>query len=129
PLMEAAERPRSARLEKFATAAIAKAIDQLANGKATGQAGIPAEVMKIAKSRCSRAFKILFDFIIDHKVVPSCWCAARIHPVPKKGDLTKISNYRPISLTEVDRKLFESLLITKVREVVEPLSIEQGGFR
>ena len=41
-----------------------------------------------------------------------------IQPVPKKGDLTKIKNYRPISLAEVPRKLF-----------LEPLSIEQGGFR
>ena len=49
--------------------------------------------------------------------------------MPKKGDLTKISNYRPISLTEVGRKLFESMLLPAVTDIVEPLSVEQGGFR
>jgi hypothetical protein len=41
----------------------------------------------------------------------------------------QIGNYRPISLTEILRKLFESLLMPHCVAIVEPLSVEQGGFR
>lgn len=60
---------------------------------------------------------------------PTEWKMAKIHPVPKKGDLTKVENYRPISLTEVFRKIFERMLLVHVLKFIEPLNMEQGGFR
>ena len=41
---------------------------------------------------------VMFRFFADNAVVPQSWKIARIQPVKKKGDLTRISNYRPISL-------------------------------
>ena len=43
--------------------------------------------------------------------------------------ITKISNYRPISLTEVSFKLNEGIVLPHLIQVLEPLSVEQGGFR
>jgi Reverse transcriptase (RNA-dependent DNA polymerase)/Endonuclease-reverse transcriptase len=108
---------------------ISLGIKNLANGKASGISGIFAEVLKAINETVAEPLYELFSFCLQHKVVPTSWCRARIHPVPKKGDLTKIANYRPISLTEVPRKLFESLLLQSVRKHVEPLAVEQGGFR
>jgi hypothetical protein len=54
---------------------------------------------------------------------------ALIHPVPKKGNLSRIDNYRPISLTETLRKLYEKCIQPVLRERLEPLDISQGGFR
>ena len=54
---------------------------------------------------------------------------ARIQPIPKKGDLTMISSYRPIALTEVLRRVFEGMLVAIVSANVEPLALEQGVFR
>lgn len=53
---------------------------------------------------------------------------ALLCPVPKKGDLSLISNYRPISLTEVNRKIFEMCLLRRLNNEVN-ISREQGGFR
>jgi hypothetical protein len=39
-----------------------------------------------------------------------------------------ISNYRPISLTEVTRKIYEMCLLDRLKAVT-PLSREQGEFR
>jgi hypothetical protein len=61
-------------------------------------------------------------------VVPSSWTRALICPVPKKGDLSHITNYRPISLTETSRKLFELCLLRHLQPLAN-LSREQGGFR
>ena len=60
---------------------------------------------------------------------PTMWKRVRIQPVPKKGDLSRIENHRPISLTEVPRKVYEAILLPWLVRVVEPLSMEQGGFR
>jgi hypothetical protein len=109
--------------------AIKLAIRKLAKGKATGNSGLPAEVLIALVSIVWQPLQYLFIFCAENQVVPTSWTKARIHPVPKKGDLTKISNYRPISLTEVGRKLFESMLLPVVTGMVEPLSVEQGGFR
>lgn len=45
------------------------------------------------------------------QTVPSSWTRSLIYPVPKKGNLSVISNYRPISLIEVLRKIFEMCLL------------------
>ena len=106
-----------------------KAIKTLAKGKACGGSGIPGEVFQALREWIWEPLQLLFLFCANNGVVPRSWTKARIHPVPKKGDLTKISNYRPISLTEVGRKLFESMLLPHLTSTVEPLSVEQGGFR
>jgi hypothetical protein len=106
-----------------------KAIKELAKGKACGGSGIAAEAFQALHEWVWEPLRLLFLFCSANGVVPKSWTRARIHPVPKKGDLTKISNYRPISLTEVGRKLFEAMLLPYLTSLVEPLSVEQGGFR
>ena len=63
------------------------------------------------------------------KTVPSKWKLAAIVPVPKKGDLTKVENYRPITLLETPRKLFEMLVLGQMKATIKNLSCAQGGFR
>lgn len=104
-------------------------LEMLARGKAAGNSGIPAEAMIATSDLISEPLSMLFTMIMELRVAPSSWKIARIHPVPKKGDLSKIENYRPISLTEAMRKLFESLLLPILKQYLEPLSVEQGGFR
>ena len=70
----------------------------------------------------------MFTTYFDLGVVPRSWTRALVCPVPKKGDLEFIANYRPISLTETGRKLFE-LCLLRYMSPITPLSREQGGFR
>ncbi len=51
-------------------------------------------------------------------------------PVPKKGDLSRISNYCPISLTETHRKIFEHCILDYLQSHFgNVISKCQGGFQ
>lgn len=108
---------------------IGKEMRKLPTAKAPGNTGLRNELLRIAPDEFCTLVEILFDFIWDCGVVPSSWHFAIIQPVPKKGDLTKIENNRPISLTENMRKLFERMILGELDKVIEPLDIAQGGFR
>ena len=97
--------------------------------KAPGPTGIPNELLVPYSTSLVQCLAFLFNKILRAGCVPKAWTVAHIQPVPKKGDLKLISNYRPISLTENLRKLFERIILDRVRSVVEPLSASQGGFR
>lgn len=116
-------------IELFNLPRITEEIKNLAKGKATGDTGIPAEALQIDCEMSARLLQPIFIFSASKQIVPTTWTRSRIQPVPKKGNLSIISNYRPISLTEVTRKLFERLILKEVTEKIEPLSVEQGGFR
>lgn len=113
----------------FSLGAVSFAISMLPKGKATGNSGIPSEALSVAAPIVAGPIQMLFEACWNMRMIPKSWKEARIHPIHKKGDQTDISNYRPISLTEVVRRLFETLLLPLVTEAAEPLSIEQGGFR
>ena len=56
-------------------------------------------------------------------------CLLKIIPIPKKGDLTSIRNYIPISLLSILSKLLEKLIYDQVITFIRPnLSKKQFGF-
>lgn len=62
--------------------------------------------------------------------IPQEWQEALIQPIHNKGDPKSIANYRPISLTENLRKLYErSLQGTITNAINQSLHKSQGGFR
>lgn len=103
--------------------------------KAGGESGVINELFllcdRMALTNCLRGF---FSLCFSTGLVPTSWKKAIIVPVPKKGDMSDIANYRPISLLEVSRKLFEKCLLNHLLEEMssgklKKLSEEQGGFR
>lgn len=98
--------------------------------KASGYSGIPNELLKYGGFELTKMLGSLFSMCISWSLVPSCWRSAIICPVHKKNDPGVIENYRPISLLEHVRKLFECYINEKfLLSIIEPLSIHQGGFR
>jgi hypothetical protein len=45
------------------------------------------------------------------------WKMAHVVPIFKKGDKSKSSNYRPVSLTSICSKLMEHILHSNIRHV------------
>lgn len=113
----------------FSYEAILNAILEMPEGKATGHLGIPSEALSTVADLVAWPILRLFERSWKAACVPESWKLARIQPVPKKGDLTVIKNYRPISLTETLRRLYERMLVRLLSEAIEPLQVEQGGFR
>lgn len=109
---------------------ISAAIARLAWAKATGPDKLPNEIFSISPKHISELLQPLFQLTIKYGCTPSSW--RHIHIVPiwkKKGSPKDISNYRPISLANSIRKIFELTLLDELVNHIEPLSIEQNGFR
>lgn len=114
--------------ELFDESVILDCLVRSPTGKAPGMTGLCVELLQPVSDAIVPILHLLFTCYFTCQVVPSSWTRALICPVPKKGDLSRINNYRPISLTEVSRKLYETCLLVHLTEVV-PISMEQGGFR
>ncbi len=102
---------------------------QLPTGKASGKTGIRNELLKYLAPALGLPLAMFFNKMIKSGYVPCKWKEARIIPVPKKEGSSLISDYRPISLLESVRKVFERCIYQFINEKIEPLDIAQGGFR
>ena len=105
--------------EPFTLLEVAEAKKQLREGKAPGEDGIMPEVLKRADID-----DILLQFsnmmLMDHDL-PDQLAVMNIIPVPKKGDLSQVSNYRGIALTSLVSKLINRMIINRIRPVIDPL--------
>ena len=114
----------------FSAKDVHTAMRMLPKAKAPGTSGLRNELVREAPYEMAIALWGLFKACWMTGLIPKEWNMAIIHPVPKKGDLSIIANYRPISLTETLRKLYEKCLQPALTRILEPiLDISQGGFR
>ena len=97
-------------------------------GKACGEDGITPELLRYAGLDSE-----ILGFINDafaRDSIPEKWKTLIIVPVPKSGDLSKTDNYRGISLISLVMKMYNRLLLNRLRPVIDPLlRINQNGFR
>src|ERR1700755_2739043 len=89
---------------------VTSAHSELNTKKAYGPDGIPPLFLKTCASELASCLGKLFRLCLSTLTFPSCWKRALIQPVPKKGNQSQPSNYRPISLTSVLYEVFESNL-------------------
>lgn len=58
------------------------------------------------------------------------WSLSSIIPVPKSGDLSKPDNYRGISLICFAAKVYNRMILNRIRPAIDPhLRENQNGFR
>lgn len=116
-------------LRQFSCEAIVGVIGRVVKGKTPGISGLSYDHLKLCACAAAERLQVLFELCLRTGHTPTSWKRARICPVPKRGDLTRIENYRPISLTEVSRKIFEHCMQAAMAEQMSALDIAQGGFR
>ena len=78
--------------------------------KAYGSDGIPPIVLKECAFLLAGPLVRLVRLCLVTSTFPPCWKHSLVFPVPKKGDRSCPSNYRPIPLTCVISKIFETIL-------------------
>ena len=109
---------------------IHKAIKQLQNGKAAGPDNIPAEALKADVETSVEMLYPLFRDIWEKEEVPADWKEGYLIKLPKKGDLASCSNYRGITLLSIPGKIFNRVLLNRLKDSVDPhLRDHQAGFR
>lgn len=99
--------------------------------KAPGLDNITGRALRHAPPSVIQTLCILFTSIISTCYFPTTWKKAKIVCFPKPGkDLLFPQNYRPISLLPTISKIFEKILLVKIKKYLDPLlRPEQYGFR
>ena len=100
-------------------------------GKASGPNGLSNRVLKELSVQLSIPFCSLFNQSLQTGFLPSFYKEANVCPVPKKGDLSSVSNHRPISLLNAEAKVFERLVFKYLFNHLRDnnlLSSLQSGF-
>ena len=111
---------------------VRRAFCSLKTKKAYGPDGIPPRILRDFAFELAPVLCRLFRLILKTGTYPLSRKHTLVQPVPKKGDLSNPSNYRPIALSSVIAKVFESILNSHFLNHLEKnllLSNHQSGFR
>jgi hypothetical protein len=109
---------------------ISSAIKQLKNGKSAGPDSIPAEALKADVETSVDLQHTLLGKIWEEEEIPTEWKEVYLIKLPKKGDLSSCSNYRGITLLSIPGKVFNRILLNRMKDAVDPhLRDQQAGFR
>ena len=93
-----------------------------------GGDGIPPVVFKGAATPLLEPLHYLYTLCINKSYFPLEWRKHFIVPIPKSGDLSQVSNYRPVSLLRSVSKVFERIIFNKVFEFLASSSISHWQF-
>ncbi|KAK9827146.1 hypothetical protein WJX74_008106 [Apatococcus lobatus] len=124
---------------------VERTLAKLPNGRATGQAGWPAELLRYAayytEAEAGHRFKVwmlaplLTNFLnacFRHGQLPACISSAIVTPVHKKACRLDPSNYRPIAVGEPLYRLYTTILNDRLvawSKEHKLRSPAQAGFR
>ena len=74
----------------------------------------------------------LFNLSLVIGIFPAKWKEALVKPLPKGGDLSEVSNWRPVANIPLPGKLLEGIVHKNCSKYLEDnklLNAQQGGFR
>ncbi|CAD6185922.1 unnamed protein product [Caenorhabditis auriculariae] len=86
------------------------AIRKLKVGTAAGPDNISSELLKAGGDSLYRLLARHFSKYLSEASIPEQWKTSKTILIPKKGDLTDLNNFRPISLLSVVYKLFTKVI-------------------
>ena len=110
---------------------IFKVIDKLDGNCSPGPDDFRSILLKGLKHVICYPLSILFTKMFNFGDVPNDWKKAIVKPIFKKGSASDPNNYRPISLTSVVCKVFETIIKNQLLDYLNEnslLSREQHGF-
>ncbi|VDP28000.1 unnamed protein product [Schistosoma curassoni] len=130
PDMEAAHTDLPIDVNPPTTEEIRMAITQIKSGKAAGPDNIPAEALKSDIEVTTNMLHLLFRKIWEEEQVSMDWKGRHLIMIPKKGNLSKCENYRGITLLSVPGKVFNRVLLSRMKDAVDAqLRDQQARFR
>lgn len=88
--------------------------------KAPGPDNIPGRVLRDCAAELTDVFTDIFNISLVQAVVPTCFKATTIIPVPKKPFPSCFNDYRPVALTPIIMKCFERLVMHHIKSALPP---------
>ena len=101
--------------EEITANEVKQVINKMANGKAPGIDGIPYEFYKEFQEELSGLLAEVFSHTLKQGKLTNSQRHAVISLLPKKGDLTKLTNWRPVSLQCCDAKILSKVLANRLK--------------
>ena len=95
---------------------VLKKLKNLDPSKSPGPDDIHPRVLKETATAIAPALTILYNKIITSHDIPDDWRTATITAIFKKGAKSDPGNYRPVSLTCILCKIFESIIYDAIIE-------------
>ncbi|XP_073719106.1 uncharacterized protein [Misgurnus anguillicaudatus] len=87
---------------------VRKAFKRVNGRKAPGPDGVHGRVVRACAIQLADVFTNIFNLSLRLTVIPTCFKQTTIIPVPKKTTVSCLNDYRPVALTSVIMKCFES---------------------
>lgn len=118
----------------FRSKKIVTFLEQYDKSKACGADGLHSRILlHLMESNLSKAMEDLFIKCMDTGATPSQWNQSVTYPLAKTAQASTIQDFRPIALTPMFRRCFESLLLRMIQKdpLLSPyfeLNFGQGGF-
>ncbi|VDP29925.1 unnamed protein product [Schistosoma mattheei] len=105
------------------------ATKQSKSGKAVGPDNIPVEAWKADIRVTTTMLHIAFREIWEDEQVQTDWKEGKLIKIPEKEDLCKCDNYRGITLLSVPGKVFNRVLMNRMKNAVDAqLRDQQTSF-
>nr|CAH7712898.1 unnamed protein product [Callosobruchus chinensis] len=82
----------------------------------SGVDGIPTSLVKLTLDDIAKPLTYIINLSFKTDVFPDRLKIALIKPIFKKGDVTQLENYRPISLLPAFSKIFEYCMCFRIRD-------------
>ncbi|KAK3524682.1 hypothetical protein QTP86_000650 [Hemibagrus guttatus] len=109
-------------------AELQKALQGMENGRAPGIDGLPVEFYKAFWAVIGQdVLEVLKDSMNVGQLLLSCRRAV-LTLLPKKGDLTHLKNWRPVSLLCIDIKLLSKALASRLTKVMEQITHQDQSY-
>ena len=110
---------------------VKKLLLNLKENKAMGPDNIHPKLLKFLAENPDfvSALTILLNKCVSDQCIPSMWKSAVVVPIHKKGSVHLPENYRPVSLTCILCKLYETILRDHILPyVIDIITDKQHGF-
>ncbi|XP_065645379.1 uncharacterized protein LOC136075868 [Hydra vulgaris] len=86
----------------------------LDESKSLGVDNVHPRVLKHCAEAFALPLTLVFKKSFSTSTIPDLWKKSNVTPIFKKGSKLRASNYRPVSLTSIPCKIFESILHEKI---------------
>ncbi|XP_051170278.1 uncharacterized protein LOC127287402 [Leptopilina boulardi] len=93
---------------------ITKAAKSLKATFVSGPDNIPSFIVKDCASVLAEPLTLIFNLALKSRIFPHVWKEAKIIPVYKVGEKSRVTNYRPIALLQNFAKVFERAILNSI---------------
>ncbi len=106
---------------------VQRALKRVNVRKAAGPDGITGRVLRSCADQLAGLFTSIFNESLATSVVPTSFKKSIIIPVPKNNKPSCLNDYRPVALTSIVMKVFESLVKSHISSSI-PVTLDPPQF-